>query len=235
MGWTAVCAGGRRPAREIAAREPSARSRRSRSPARPCRRPPAPSTPVGLFIAVHIPSRPRRPRAPPPSSTARPLLSRSSRVALHTGGAWCAGGDRRRFKARLCPAAAKPHSQASLVPQLTRRPPHRRCLVCWWVIGVVLKPGYALPPPTGTHRHRGQAPRASRFPPCVNLRLGVVDLEARPSPPVPSTPVGLFIAVHIPSRPRRPRAPRPSPTARPLLSRSSRVALHTGGAWCAGG
>ena len=207
-----LCAGGRRPAREIAAREPSARSRRSRSPARPCRRPPAPSTPVGLFIAVHIPSRPRRPRAPPPSSTARPLLSRSSRVALHTGGAWCAGGDRRRFKARLCPAAAhrhppaprpgsaglavpsmrepaarsrrsrspakpsgtlhtggafhccahpiqaspptgtaaKPHSQASLVPQLTRRPPHRRCLVCWWVIGVVLKPGQVLPPPTGT-------------------------------------------------------------------------------------
>ena len=32
------------------------------------------------------------------------------------------------------------------------------------VIGVVLKPGYALPPPTGTHRHRGQAPRASRCP-----------------------------------------------------------------------
>ena len=150
MGWTAVCAGGRRPAREIAAREPSARSRRSRSPARPCRRPPAPrpgsaghaglavpsmrepaarsrrsrsparpcrrppapSTPVGLFIAVHIPSRPRRPRAPPPSSTARPLLSRSSRVALHTGGAWCAGGDRRRFKARLCPAAAHRHPPA---------------------------------------------------------------------------------------------------------------------------
>ena len=43
--------------------------------------------------------------------------------------------------------AAKPHSQASLVPQLARRPPHRWCLVCWWVIGVVLKPGYALPRP----------------------------------------------------------------------------------------
>ena len=225
MGWTAVCAGGRRPAREIAAREPSARSRRSRSPARPCRRPPAPrpgsaghaglavpsmrepaarsrrsrsparpcrrppapSTPVGLFIAVHIPSRPRRPRAPPPSSTARPLLSRSSRVALHTGGAWCAGGDRRRFKARLCPAAA--------------------------------------------HRHLGPAPRAtraSRFPPCVNLRLGVVDLEARPSPPVPSTPVGLFIAVHIPSRPRRPPALRPG-------SAGLAVPSTKGGAWCAGG
>ena len=93
-------------------REPAARSGRSRSPARPCRRPPAPSTPVGLFIAVHIPSRPRRPRAPPPSSTARPLLSRSSRVALHTGGAWCAGGDRRRFEARPGPAPAHRHPPA---------------------------------------------------------------------------------------------------------------------------
>ena len=165
----------------------------------------SPSTPVGLFIAVHIPSRPRRPRAPPPSSTARPLLSRSSRVALHTGGAWCAGGDRRRFKARLCPAAAhrhppapRPGSAGLAVPSM-REPAARsrrsrspakpsgtlhtggafhccahpiqappptgtaarlrgprgalnkgRCLVCWWVIGVVLKPGQVLPPPTGT-------------------------------------------------------------------------------------
>ena len=178
-------------------REPAARSRRSRSPARPS----GPSGTLHTGGAFHCCAHPIQ--ASPPTGT-----------------------------------AAKPHSQASLVPQLTRCPPHRRCLVCWWVIGVVLKPGQALPPPTGTHRHRGQAPRASRFPPCVNLRLGVVDLEARPGPPdppVPSTPVGLFIAVHIPSRPRRPRAPPPSPTARPLLSRSSRVALHTGGAWCAGG
>ena len=133
----------------------------------------------------------------------------------------------------------------------------------------------AWPSSAAAHRHLGPAPRAtraSRFLPCVNLRLGVVDLEAWPSPPdppvpstpvglfiavhipsrprrqapqsglscpaaraSPSTPVGLFIAVHIPSRPRRPRVPPPSPTVRPLLSRSSRVALHTGGAWCAGG
>ena len=99
----------------------------------------------------------------------------------------------------------------------------------------------AWPSSAAAHRHLGPAPRAtraSRFPPCVNLRLGVVDLEAWPSPPdptAPSTPVGLFIAVHIPSSPRRPRAPPPSPTVRPLLSRSSRVALRTGGAWCAGG
>ena len=38
----AVCAGGRRPAREIATREPAARSGRSRGPPWPCRRPPAP-------------------------------------------------------------------------------------------------------------------------------------------------------------------------------------------------
>ena len=54
-----------------------------------------------------------------------------------------------------------------------------RCLVCWWVIGVVLKPGQALRypphrwgfsllctshPGPAAHRHRGQAPRASRCP-----------------------------------------------------------------------
>ena len=42
LGRAALCARGRRPAREIATREPSARSDRSRSPARPCHRPRAP-------------------------------------------------------------------------------------------------------------------------------------------------------------------------------------------------
>ena len=42
VGPAAVCAGGRRPAREIATREPAARSGRSRGPPWPCRRPPAP-------------------------------------------------------------------------------------------------------------------------------------------------------------------------------------------------
>ena len=123
-------------------REPAARSRRSRSPARPCRRPPAPSTPVGLFIAVHIPSRPRRPRAPPPSSTARPLLSRSSRVALHTGGA---------FHCCAHPIQAPPPTGTAARLRGPRGALNKgRCLVCWWVIGVVLKPGQVLPPPTGT-------------------------------------------------------------------------------------
>ena len=114
-------------------------------------------------------------------------------------------GDRRRFEARLCPAAAhrhppapRPGSAGLAVPSM-REPAARsrrsrspakpsgtlhtggafhccahpiqappptgtaarlrgprgalnkgRCLVCWWVIGVVLKPGQVLPPPTGT-------------------------------------------------------------------------------------
>ncbi len=143
----AVCAGGRRPAREIATREPEARSGRSRSPARPCRRPPAPRPGSAGHAGLAVPSmrepvaRSRRSRSPAnpsgPSGT------------LHTGGAnhCCA------HPIQAPPptgTAAKPHSQASLVPQLTRRPPHRRCLVCWWVIGVASKPGQVLPPPTGT-------------------------------------------------------------------------------------
>ena len=74
-GPAAVCAGGRRPAREIATREPSARSDRSRSPARPCHRPrapqpgppdpPVPSTPVGLCCCEQ-PGPRHRPRAPLP-------------------------------------------------------------------------------------------------------------------------------------------------------------------------
>ena len=99
MGWTAVCAGGRRPAREIAAREPSARSRRSRSPAKP-------SGTLHTGGAFHCCAHPIQ--APPPTGTAARL--RGPRGALNKG----------------------------------------RCLVCWWVIGVVLKPGQVLPPPTGT-------------------------------------------------------------------------------------
>ncbi len=61
-GRAAWCARGRRPAREIATREPAARSGRSRSPARPrrCPRapqpgppvPPVPFTPVGLVTLM---------------------------------------------------------------------------------------------------------------------------------------------------------------------------------------
>ena len=52
LGRAALCARGRRPAREIATREPSARSDRSRSPARPCRRPRAPLPGPGLLYVA---------------------------------------------------------------------------------------------------------------------------------------------------------------------------------------
>ena len=77
-----VGARGRRPAREIATREPAARSGRSRSPARPCRRPWAPrpgpvvhevplvpSGQQGIGVSSRSMARPCcRPRAPRPGS-----------------------------------------------------------------------------------------------------------------------------------------------------------------------
>ena len=137
MGWTAVCAGGRRPAREIAAREPSARSRRSRSPARPCRRPPAPRPGSAGHAGLAVPSmrepaaRSRRSRSPAkPSGT------------LHTGGA---------FHCCAHPIQAPPPTGTAARLRGPRGALNKgRCLVCWWVIGVVLKPGQVLPPPTGT-------------------------------------------------------------------------------------
>jgi len=80
-------------------REPAARSRRSRSPAKP-------SGTLHTGGAFHCCAHPIQ--APPPTGTAARL--RGPRGALNKG----------------------------------------RCLVCWWVIGVVLKPGQVLPPPTGT-------------------------------------------------------------------------------------
>ena len=68
-GPAAVCAGGRRPAREIATREPAARSGRSRGPPWPCRHPPAPRqipsasfAPVGPGCAMGGGPPARRPR-----------------------------------------------------------------------------------------------------------------------------------------------------------------------------
>ena len=77
VGRAAVCAGGRRPAREIATREPAARSGRSRGPPWPCRHPPAPRPgPAGpavasyrsVLIAVSGQAPP-----PPTGTTARPI------------------------------------------------------------------------------------------------------------------------------------------------------------------
>ena len=98
-GPAAVCAGGRRPAREIATREPAARSGRSRGPPWPCRHPPAPRLgpvtahghhsltppPTGTAAGPH-----RRPRAPQPGSAAPTgtAVPSGPSGALHTSGAW---------------------------------------------------------------------------------------------------------------------------------------------------
>ena len=75
LGRAAWCARGRRPAREIATREPAARSGRSRSPARPCRR--------------------RRAPQPGPAAAHGPAVRPSGPSgALHTSGALLADGAR---------------------------------------------------------------------------------------------------------------------------------------------
>ena len=78
-GPAAVCAGGRRPAREIATREPAARSGRSRSP-------PVPSGPSGtLHTGGACGSGVLGQAAPPPTDTAAWPSGPSG--ALRTSGA----------------------------------------------------------------------------------------------------------------------------------------------------
>ena len=132
VGWAAVCAGGRRPAREIATREPAARSGRSRGPPWPCRRPPAPrpgpearpcppgppapSTPAapGVLMVLRVGSKPGQVPPPPMGTAAMP--SGPSGV-LHTGNAWSADvrlGASPRSPARPCrrPWAPQPDPPA---------------------------------------------------------------------------------------------------------------------------
>ena len=104
MGRAAVCAGGRRPAREIATREPAARSGRSRSP-------PVPSGPSGALhtggawslgcgLARRLEARPGpaaalRHRGQAPQAPQRP----SCLCCLRRR--WCSGRRRARPPARL--------------------------------------------------------------------------------------------------------------------------------------
>ena len=162
----------------------------SRSPARPCRRPPAPrpgppmsSTPVGhsrlmvLGASAQCPARPCR------------------RVACFVGPGrcvcrWAAARPRDRhtraslgvvdLEARPGPAAA--HQHRGQAPQASRRPPIGR--------GVCVMPG--------------QAPQASRRPPIGRACCLCVDRPCRrppaprsgpPAPPAPSTPAGPGVLV----------------------------------------
>ena len=197
-------------------REPAARSRRSRSPAKPCRCPPrhrcqAPlrgalyARACGSESSISKPGQalPLPPPAPLPGPASWCPLCASLRLGVvdlearpsppalrhppHRWGFHCCA-----HPIQAPPptgAAAKPHSQVSLVPQLTCRPPHRRCLVCWWVIGVALKVGQA-PPPTGTaakpHSQVSLVPQLTCRPPhrrCLVCWVGDRRrFEGRPGP-----------------------------------------------------
>ena len=119
-GRAAVCAGGRRPAREIATHEPAARSGRSRGPPWPRRRPRAPQ--------------PGPPIPPGPFTPVAPGV--------------LACGLARRLEARPGPAAAHGHRSLAPVPRAPSTPVGLGCCCVAWRVGS--KPGRAPPPPTGT-------------------------------------------------------------------------------------
>ena len=118
-GRAAWCARGRRPAREIATREPAARSDRSRGPPWPRRRPRAPQ--------------PGPPIPPAPSTPVGPGV--------------LACGLARRLEARPGPAAAHGHRSLAPVPPAPSTPVGLGCCCVAWRVGS--KPGQAQPPPTG--------------------------------------------------------------------------------------
>ena len=178
--WLSVCAcvlvpvGGGPPARSPHAS--CARSGRSRSPARPCRRPPAPrpgppvsSTPVGplrlmvLGASARCPARPcRRPPAPRPGPPMSSTPVGHSRLMVLGASAQCPARPCRRVACFVGPgrcvcrwAAARPrdrHTRASL-----------------GVVDLEARPG-----PAASHQHRGQAPQASRRPRSVGLVVCVL-------------------------------------------------------------
>ena len=114
-GRAAWCARGRRPAREIATREPAARSDRSRGPPWPRRRPrapqPGPPIPPGPFTPV--------------------------------GPGVLACGLARRLEARPGPAAAHGHRSLAPVPRAPSTPVGPGVLACGWVRRLEARPGPA--------------------------------------------------------------------------------------------
>ena len=105
-------------------------------------------------------------------------------------------------------------SKPALALRTLRRPPHwrRLCRCVWWSFPSKL--GHAPPPARSPH---------------TSLRLGVVDLEARPcppDPPAPSTPAALA-RLCVASKPGQ-APPSPMGTAARLSGPSG--TLHAGGA-----
>ena len=226
--WLSVCAcvlvpvGGGPPARSP--HTTFARSGRSRSPARPCRRPPAPRP--GPRCPPH-----RRCGALPARRPCRELCSEWSiskpGQALPPRGLFCWAGP-------LCvpvgggPPARRPRRELRSARRLEARPG-----------------------PAAAHRHRGRAPGVlhTSGAGCADDWLGV----SSRSPARPCRRVACFVgpgrcvcrwaaarplAVRAASCARRvvskPGQALPPPTCAAVRSSSPSGALHTGGAWCAG-
>ena len=140
LGRAAVCAGGRRPAREIATRE--LRSEWSISKPGQALPPPA-DTAAGPSGALHTSG-----AAPPPPTGTAAVPS----GVLHTSGAGCADdwlGVSSRSPARPCRRVASFVGPGRCVCRwAAARPLAVRAASC--ARRVVSKPGQALPPPTGT-------------------------------------------------------------------------------------
>ena len=134
MGRAAVCAGGRRPAREPSALRASLGAS-TRCPARPCR--PRGGLQSGEACASEWPGLARPPaRSPHASLTARSGRSR--------GPPWPC---RHPPAPRPCPATARGYR--SLALRSLRRPPHQWCQVSDVARCVGLLFGQAPPPPVG--------------------------------------------------------------------------------------
>ena len=233
LGRAAWCARGRRPAREPSALRASLGAS-SRSPARPRRRPwvPQPGPPVPwpcCFVACGTADVPV-PSGPAPAWCA--LLGRA---------AWCARGRRPAREPSALRASLGASSRSPARPRHRPRapqpclpdPPAPSAPAALVSLCVVELPLEARPSPAAAHglrslalrrpglavlllvaplvfwRRRARPPARS---PHTSLRLGVVDLEARPGPPDPSAPSTLASLVSL-CVVELPLEARPSPAA----------------------
>ena len=123
LGLAAACAGGRRPAREIATREPDGSEWSISRPA------------LALPPPTGTAARPRRPRGQAPQAPRPGPAGTAARPRRHRGQAppaprpgpagLAAASNRSGLVVRVLPARAL---------RSLRRPPHRRGLVCWCVV-----------------------------------------------------------------------------------------------------
>ena len=163
-----------------------------------------------------FPSKPGQAPPPPTGSAAWPSGAQALLFCClwHR---WCSGAvgpGRPRDRHTRAFGSEWSISKPALALRTLRRPPHwrRLCRCVWWSFPSKL--GHAPPPARSPH---------------TSLRLGVVDLEARPcppDPPAPSTPAALA-RLCVASKPGQ-APPSPMGTAARLSGPSG--TLHAGGA-----